>query len=228
MINLRNITKTYGSGETSFHALNDISLDIEDGQFVCIVGKSGSGKSTLLNITGTLDRATSGTICIDGVEVHNLKGKQLAKFRNEKIGFVFQNFYLEPEYTVYENVEIPLVVAGSYGKGNVEKIARTLALVHLTDKVKNKVKTLSGGEQQRVAIARAIINDPAIILADEPCGNLDAANSENIIDIFKRLHKEGKTVIMVTHDEEDAKAGQRIITLSDGKVANDEKNTISC
>lgn len=228
MINLKNITKIYGSGETSFHALNDISLNIEDGQFVCIVGKSGSGKSTLLNITGTLDRATSGTICIDGVEVHNLKGKQLAKFRNEKIGFVFQNFYLEPEYTVYENVEIPLVVAGSYSKGNVEKIARTLALVHLTDKVKNKVKTLSGGEQQRVAIARAIINDPAIILADEPCGNLDAANSENIIDIFKRLHKEGKTVIMVTHDEEDAKAGQRIITLSDGKVANDEKNTISC
>lgn len=226
MIELKNVTKIYGAGETAFKAVDGVSLKIPDNEFVAVVGKSGSGKSTLLNLLGTLDSVTEGSIEIDGVSVGKLKGKALAGFRNKKIGFVFQNFYLEPEYTVYENIEIPLILAGSFGKSNTQIIENALKSVDLLDKKSKKAKTLSGGEQQRAAIARAIINNPEIILADEPCGNLDAANSKNIMDIFKRLNEEGKTVIMVTHDEQDAKLAQRVITLSDGKVLNDEKNSV--
>lgn len=226
MINLRGVTKIYGSGQTEFRAVDGISLDISDGEFVAIVGKSGSGKSTLLNLIGTLDSITQGEIAVDGEQIRNLKGKALAKFRNQKIGFVFQNFYLEPEYTVRECVEIPLILAGSFGKENKEKVEQALKLVDLSDKIKCKAKTLSGGEQQRVAIARAIINNPSFILADEPCGNLDGKNSENIMNIFKNLHAQGKTVLMVTHDEQDAQSAQRIITLADGKVISDEKNPL--
>lgn len=226
MIELKNVTKIYGAGETAFKAVDGVSLKIPDNEFVAVVGKSGSGKSTLLNLMGTLDSVTEGSIEIDGVSAEKLKGKALAEFRNKKMGFVFQNFYLEPEYTVYENIEIPLILAGSFGKKNSQTIEDVLKSVDLLNKKSKKAKTLSGGEQQRVAIARAIINNPKIILADEPCGNLDAANGKNIMDIFKRLNEEGKIVIMVTHDEQDAKLAQRVITLSDGKVLNDEKNSV--
>ncbi len=226
MINLRGVTKIYGSGQTEFRAVDDITLDISDGEFVAIVGKSGSGKSTLLNLIGTLDSISVGSITVDGEEIGSLKGKELARFRNQKIGFVFQNFYLEPEYTVRECVEIPLILAGSFGKENTEKVDKALKLVDLSDKMKSKTKTLSGGEQQRVAIARAIINDPHFILADEPCGNLDGKNSENIMNIFKNLHAQGRTILMVTHDEQDAHMAQRIVTLADGRVISDEKNTL--
>lgn len=226
MINLKGVTKIYGKGQTEFRAVDNLTLDIADGEFVAIVGRSGSGKSTLLNLIGTLDSITRGTISIDGEGIENLKGKSLAKFRNRKIGFVFQNFYLEPEYTVRECVEIPLILAGSFGRQNRERVEQALKLVDLSDKIKCKTKTLSGGEQQRVAIARAIINNPSFILADEPCGNLDATNSQNIMNIFKNLHKQGKTILMVTHDEQDAHTAQRIITLADGKVVSDEKNPL--
>lgn len=227
MIAVSELEKSYKSGETSFYALNKVSFNINDGEFVAIVGKSGSGKSTLLNIIGTLDRATLGTIVIDEQDINSLDGKELAAFRNKKLGFVFQSFYLEPEYTVYENVELPLVIAGSFGKENTQKVQNALEIVGLKDKIKSKAKNLSGGECQRVAIARAIINDPQYIFADEPCGNLDSANSANIIALFRKLNSLGKTVVMVTHDDEDARAAQRIVTLSDGRIISDEKCTLS-
>lgn len=224
MISIEKISKKYKTGNGEFYALKDVSLTINDGEFVAIVGKSGSGKSTLLNLIGTLDSVTDGTITVDGQDITNLDNKSLAFFRNGKLGFVFQSFYLEPEYTVYENVELPLILAGRFGKNNAERIDEVLKLVDLTDKAKNKAKNLSGGESQRVAIARAIVNNPDIILADEPCGNLDTSNSENIMNIFKTLHSEGKTVIMVTHDSEEAQVASRIVTISDGQIVADESN----
>lgn len=223
MISIEQVSKKYKTGNGEFYALKDVSLHINDGEFVAVVGKSGSGKSTLLNLVGTLDSVTDGIITVDGQDITKLDNKSLARFRNSKLGFVFQSFYLEPEYTVYENVELPLILAGHFGKSNAERIDNVLKLVNLTDKAKNKAKNLSGGESQRVAIARAIVNNPDIILADEPCGNLDTANSENIMNIFKALHSEGKTVIMVTHDSEEAQVASRIITLSDGQIVSDEQ-----
>ena len=226
MIKIENVSKKYKTGDGEFYALNGVSLTVADGEFVAIVGKSGSGKSTLLNLVGTLDSVSDGTITVDGQDVTKLDSKSLALFRNRKLGFVFQNFYLEPEYTAYENVELPLILAGSFGKANAERVNEVLQLVELADKAQNKAKNLSGGESQRVAIARAIVNNPDVILADEPCGNLDTANSENIMEIFKTLHKQGKTVVMVTHDAEEAQVASRIVTISDGKIVSDEKNTL--
>ncbi|MDE7453704.1 MAG: ABC transporter ATP-binding protein [Clostridia bacterium] len=225
MIEIKNVTKKFKTGEGEFYALNGVSAEIAEGEFVAVVGKSGSGKSTLLNLLGTLDSVSDGQILFDGKDISSLTKKELAGFRNKKLGFVFQSFYLEPEYTVYENVELPLILANSFGKANTERVENVLKLVGLADKAKSKAKNLSGGECQRTAIARAIVNDPSYILADEPCGNLDTANSENIMEIFKTLHSAGKTVIMVTHDEEEANVAQRIITLSDGRIVSDEKNT---
>ena len=225
MISIDKISKKYKTGDGEFYALKDVSLTISDGEFVAIVGKSGSGKSTLLNLVGTLDTVTDGAITVDGQDITKLDNKSLALFRNKKLGFVFQSFYLEPEYTVCENVELPLILAGSFGKSNTDRVNEVLQLVELTDKAKNKAKNLSGGESQRVAIARAIVNNPDIILADEPCGNLDSANSENIMNIFKALHSAGKTVMMVTHDSEEAQVASRIVTISDGKIVADKRNT---
>ncbi len=223
MIKLNDLTKKYINGSNEFKALKNINLEINDNEFVAIVGKSGSGKTTLLNIIGTLDNFTSGSLTIDDVDIASLNNNKISAFRNEKVGFVFQNFYLEPEYTVYENIELPLIIAGSFGKQNEDKINDIAKQVDINSKLKNKVKTLSGGECQRVAIARAIVNSPEIILADEPCGNLDLENSAKVMKILKNLHKQGKTVILVTHDLEDAKLADRIITLSDGEIVLDEK-----
>lgn len=227
LISIDKVSKKYKTGDGEFYALNDVTLNIDNGEFVAIVGKSGSGKSTLLNLIGTLDSVTDGNITVDGQDVTKLDDKALALFRNRNLGFVFQSFYLEPEYTVYENVELPLILAGRFGKANAERVNEVLRLVELTDKAKNKAKNLSGGESQRVAIARAIVNNPDIILADEPCGNLDTANSENIMHIFKTLHAQGKTVVMVTHDSEEAQVASRIVTISDGHIVSDERNPSS-
>ena len=224
MISIDKVSKKYKTGDGEFYALKDVTLKIDSGEFVAIVGKSGSGKSTLLNLIGTLDSVTDGSITVDGQDITKLDNKSLATFRNRNLGFVFQSFYLEPEYTVYENVELPLILAGRFGKANVERVNEVLRLVELTDKAKNKAKNLSGGESQRVAIARAIVNNPDVILADEPCGNLDTANSENIMHIFKALHAQGKTVVMVTHDSEEAQVASRIVTISDGEIVSDDKN----
>lgn len=224
MIKVDNVSKKYKTGDGEFYALKGVSLTVHDGEFVAVVGKSGSGKSTLLNLIGTLDSVSDGAITVDGQDVTKLDSKSLAQFRNRKLGFVFQSFYLEPEYTVYENVELPLILAGRFGKDNTARVHEVLELVELTDKAKNKAKNLSGGESQRVAIARAIVNNPDVILADEPCGNLDTSNSENIMRIFKELNARGKTVIMVTHDAEEAQVASRIVTISDGQIVEDVEN----
>ncbi len=224
MITIQGVKKLYKTGKKEFYALAGVDLTIEDGEFVAITGKSGSGKSTLLNMIGTLDRVTEGTVLVDGRDLSTLSGKEVANYRNKTVGFVFQSFYLEPSYTVYDNVELPLVLAGSVGKRNRARVEEALTAVGLLSKIKEKARDLSGGEQQRVAIARAIAGDPSYILADEPCGNLDTANSENIMNILAALHASGKTIIMVTHDPEDAQKADRIVTMSDGKIVADTKN----
>lgn len=221
MLKLIDVKKEYQTPGGCFFALDGVSLCVEEGEFVAIVGKSGSGKSTLLNMIGTLDSVTSGSILLDGQDIATMNGRQLAEVRNQSIGFVFQRFNLEPEYTVYQNVELPLVISGS--TKNEQKVQAVLEQLDLTSKAKMKTKLLSGGEQQRVAIARAIINDPKLILADEPCGNLDTTNSNIVMSILQALNQQGKTIILVTHDQEDARKAQRIVTLSNGRIISDEK-----
>lgn len=221
MLKLLDVKKEYKTPGGSFSALDGVSLCVKDGEFIAIVGKSGSGKSTLLNLIGTLDCVTSGSILLDGQNIANMNGRELAEIRNRSIGFVFQRFNLEPEYTVFQNVELPLVIGGS--TKNAQRVYAVLEQLDLTSKAKLKTKLLSGGEQQRVAIARAIINDPKLILADEPCGNLDTTNSNAVMSILQTLNAQGKTIILVTHDEEDAQKAQRIVTLSNGRVISDEK-----
>lgn len=217
--------KEYKTPGGCFSALNGVSLCVEDGEFVAIVGKSGSGKSTLLNMIGTLDCVTSGSILLDGQNIADMNSKQLAEVRNQSIGFVLQRFNLEPEYTVFQNVELPLVISGS--TKNAQRVYAVFEQLDLTSKAKLKTKLLSGDEQQRAAIARAIINDPKLILADEPCGNLDTTNGNAVMSILQTLNAQGKTIILVTHDEEDAQKEQRIVTLSNGRVISDEKTFTS-
>ncbi len=221
MICVQGAKKVYKTGRKEFYALAGVDLTIQNGEFIAITGKSGSGKSTLLNMIGTLDRVTEGSVVVDGRDLATLSGKEVAQYRNKTVGFVFQSFYLEPSYSVYDNVELPLVLAGSVGRRNRARVEEALAAVGLVSKIKEKARDLSGGEQQRVAIARAIAGDPAYILADEPCGNLDTANSENIMRILAALHDSGKTIVMVTHDPEDARRADRIVTMSDGKIVAD-------
>lgn len=223
MLTLQNVTKSFKTPAGDVTAVNDVTLTVADGEFVAIIGKSGSGKSTLLNLIGTLDTPTQGTIMLDEFDYSKLSAKQIAQLRNAKLGFVFQRFNLEGEYIVLQNVELPLIIAGQFK--NEQKVKGVLTQLGIADKIKTKTKFLSGGEQQRVAIARAIINNPKIILADEPCGNLDTESSEAVMAILQQLNEQGKTVILVTHDESDAKKASRIITLSNGKVISDEKNT---
>lgn len=223
MISIKGLKKKYVVGKADFFALDGVDLEIGDGEFVAITGKSGSGKSTLLNVLGTLDVPTSGSVTVDGADLSALTPKQVAAYRNKTVGFVFQSFYLEQGYSVYDNVELPLLLGGQTGD-NSPKVNAALEAVGLSGKAAEKALSLSGGEQQRVAIARAIVNDPDYILADEPCGNLDSVNSNNIMNILCRLHESGKTVVMVTHDAEDAARASRIVTMSDGKVITDEKN----
>ncbi|RKX80206.1 MAG: macrolide ABC transporter ATP-binding protein [Spirochaetes bacterium] len=223
MIKLRNIKKIYRMGMVEVTALSDINLDVEAHEFVCVMGASGSGKSTLMNIIGCLDRPTEGTYLLDGSDVSTLNDAELAAIRNKKVGFVFQTFNLLPRISALRNVELPLVY--SKVKENQRKMLAMEALkkVDLGDRAKHKPNELSGGQRQRVAIARALVNNPSIIFADEPTGNLDSRTGLSIIAIFQKLHSMGATIIMVTHEMDIALHADRIIYLKDGKITGDEK-----
>lgn len=226
MIELKNVSKIYKMGKEEFAALNNVSLKINEGDFLSIVGPSGSGKSTLMHLIGGLDTPTSGSIYIEGKDISKLKDKQMSKYRNSTIGFVFQAFNLENTQTALENVMMPLIFAGESGKERKVKAINALKMVDLEDKMKNKPTEMSGGQRQRVSIARALVNSPKIIFADEPTGNLDSKNGANVMELLKDLNKKGYTIIMVTHNVEDAKEAKRIIKIRDGEVQEVTRNEI--
>ena len=223
MIKLKDITKIYGKGTgQEVHALKKINICIEQGDFVAIIGASGSGKSSLMNILGMLDRPTSGDYFLDHREMGTYKDSELAKLRNTKIGFVFQKFHLISKTTAIENVELPLIYSA---KKNIRKLAfEALKQVGLDDRLSHKPNELSGGQQQRVAIARALVNKPDIILADEPTGNLDSKSSSEILDVFCELNKNGKTIILITHEQEIAEKANRVLKIHDGEIVEDYRN----
>ncbi len=218
IVRLENVWKVYNLGKTKVVALKEVSLKIREGEFVSIMGPSGSGKSTLLHLIGCLDKPTKGKVYIFGKDISKLNDNQLAKIRNKKIGFVFQMFYLIPTLTAIENVELPMVFAGVPKKKRVKRAKRLLEWVSLGDRLYHKPSELSGGQQQRVAIARALANDPDLILADEPTGALDVESAKTVMDLFKKLHRDGKTIIIVTHDPKVASYAERIIVIKGGKI----------
>lgn len=222
-ISLTGITKVYQMGDQQVHALAGVSLQINAGDFAAIMGPSGSGKSTLMNILGCLDRPSSGSYCLDNQEVAALSDDQLAKTRNKKIGFVFQNFNLLPRMSALQNVALPLVYGNVAKRERLTRAAAALELVGLGNRVDHKPNELSGGQRQRVAIARALINDPTIIMADEPTGNLDSKSGEEIMNIFNELNAQGRTVILVTHEPEIADHAKRIILVRDGQIVRDDR-----
>jgi len=224
IIHLENLVKNYKVGTVVVEALRSISLIINKNEFVAIMGPSGSGKSTLMNLIGCLDTATSGRYMLNGQDVSKMDDNSLAEIRNREIGFVFQTFNLLPRSTALENVMLPLIYAG-YGKAKrVERASNVIEEVKLTDRMTHKPNELSGGQRQRVAIARALVNDPAIILADEPTGNLDSKTSIEILGLLEEIHRKGNTVIIVTHEEDIALHTHRIIRLIDGKISSDDQN----
>ena len=216
MIKVENLYKYYPMGKEKYPALKNINLSINKGEFVAIIGPSGSGKSTLLNIIGGLDRPSEGKVYVNGEDIFKLDDAKISKYRNEKIGFIFQFFYLEPTYTVLENVMLPLI----FSKSNNREIKakETIEKVGLAHKIGNKGKELSGGERQRVAIARAIVNNPSILLCDEPTGNLDSKTGISIMNLLKALNKEGKTIVLVTHNLEYLSFVDRVIKIRDGEL----------
>ncbi len=218
MIDIKDVTKVYHTGAVEFRALKGVDLQVQHGEYMSIVGPSGSGKSTLMNIIGCLDRATNGSYFLDGRDVTKLSANDLADIRNKKVGFVFQAFNLLPYATAYENVEVPLLFAGAKSKQRKERVAELLSRVGLGDKLNNKPTEMSGGEMQRVAIARALANEPEVILADEPTGNLDTKSGTAIVSIFEELHDAGKTIIMITHDMSLARQTDRIVRIKDGLI----------
>lgn len=224
LIELRNITKSYPLGEQELQILKGISLKIEQGEFVAIMGPSGSGKSTLMNILGCLDKPTSGNYNLDGKSVENLSSDELAEIRNQKIGFVFQGFNLLSRTSALENVELPMVYANIRPEIRKERAIKALTKVGLQDRMHHQPNQLSGGQQQRVAIARAVVNEAPIIFADEPTGNLDTKMSVEIMELFTKLNRELKrTIILVTHEEDIARYADRIIKIVDGEIHSDER-----
>ena len=223
IIHLENIWKNYYLGKQVIEVLKGISLEIYKNEYVALMGPSGSGKSTLMNILGCLDTATSGTYILNGQDVSSMIDNDLAEVRNKEIGFVFQQFNLLPRLTAAENVALPLVYAGVSKKRRIEKALHVLDKVSLADRSHHKPNEMSGGQNQRVAIARALVNDPSIILADEPTGNLDSKTSYEIMEIFGKIQSAGNTVILVTHEEDIAKYAHRIVRLRDGLVESDKK-----
>lgn len=224
VIETRDIQKTYRMGVEEVRALKSISIRVERGEYVAFMGPSGSGKSTLMNIIGCLDTPTSGIYILNNKDVSDMSENDLAEIRNKEIGFVFQTFNLLPRASCLENVALPLIYAGFNKSDREEKAFLALKSVGLADRVHHKPNELSGGQRQRVAIARALVNDPSIILADEPTGNLDSKTSRDIMDLFHELHQKGNTIIMVTHEDDIARYAHRIIRLRDGLVESDKIN----
>lgn len=224
IIHLENIQKSYFMGKHELQVLKGVSLDIFQNEYVALMGPSGSGKSTLMNIIGCLDTPTAGRYILNNNDVSEMKDNDLAEVRNKEIGFVFQQFNLLPRLTAAENVALPLVYAGMSRKLRTDKAMQVLDMVNLTDRSHHKPNELSGGQCQRVAIARALVNDPSIILADEPTGNLDTKTSYEIMEIFNKIHSNGNTIVLVTHEEDIANHAHRIVRLRDGMIESDKKN----
>jgi len=220
LLELRNVSKLYQLGGEEIRALDDVSLELNQGEFVSIIGPSGSGKSTLMHILGCLDSPTLGNVTLEGVEIGKATQRELARIRNRSIGFVFQSFNLLPKLNVVQNVELPMIYAGLGSRDRRERAIKALEMVDLGNRLKNRPSQLSGGQQQRVAIARALVNNPKIILADEPTGNLDTHTGELILALFRRLASEGRTVILVTHNPEIAAVTPRRIEIRNGKIAD--------
>jgi len=221
VINLKAITKIYSTGTVQVAALQRVDLHVAAGEFVAIMGPSGSGKSTMLNLLGCLDTPTSGDYYLEGINVAKASNNQLAVIRNQKIGFIFQGFNLLPRTTAIENVELPLMYAGLNSKVRRQRALEALKAVGLADRAHHKTQELSGGQQQRVAIARALVTNPALILADEPTGNLDSHASEELMGIFKKLHSMGNTIIIVTHERSIAESTHRVVHFRDGRIEKD-------
>ncbi|WP_020662931.1 ABC transporter ATP-binding protein [Amycolatopsis benzoatilytica] len=216
------LRKTYGSGETAVHALRGVDLQVWPGEYVAIMGASGSGKSTLLNMLGCLDTPTSGRYFLDGFPVADLNERQLSLLRNRKIGFIFQSFNLVPRTSALSNVELPLVYSGLKRAARRKRALAALEMVGLSDRAKHLPSELSGGQQQRVAVARALVGGPALLLADEPTGNLDHASTVDVLGVFDRLNALGRTVVVITHEDEVAHHAHRVIRVSDGQIVSDE------
>ena len=223
LIETHDLWKTYVMGQEEIHALRGVSIAIERGEYVAIMGPSGSGKSTLMNLIGCLDTPTKGSYLLNDKEVASMNDDELARIRNEEIGFVFQTFNLLPRATALHNVELPLVYAGVAGKVRQERARQALEKVELTSRASHRPNELSGGQRQRVAIARALVNNPSILLADEPTGNLDSKTGTEIMSVFARLHEAGNTIILVTHEADIAAFAHRVISIRDGQVEKDAK-----
>jgi len=220
LVELRNVSKVYRLGDEEIRALDDVTLDIEAGEFISIIGPSGSGKSTLMHILGCLDSPSQGTIRLDGTMIQDASPRQLAAMRNRKIGFVFQFFNLLPKLNVMQNVELPMIYSGISAKERRERAMKALEQVGLANRARHRPSQLSGGQQQRAAIARALVNNPRIVFADEPTGNLDSHTGEAILQLFRKLSQEGRTIVLVTHDPEIAAVTPRRIEIRDGKIAS--------
>jgi putative ABC transport system ATP-binding protein len=225
VIDLQEITKTYGSGDTAVQALRGINLQIIRGDYVAIMGASGSGKSTLMNIIGALDVATSGHYALDGIDIDDLDEGALSIVRNRKIGFIFQSFNLIPRTSALSNVELPLVYRGVRRRERRRRAIEAMSAVGLADRMHHMPNELSGGQQQRVAVARALVAEPSLLLADEPTGNLDSRSTRDVLDLMAALHDQGRTIVMITHEDDVAEQAGRIITLVDGTIAHDRRTT---
>ncbi len=227
LVEVRNLSKIYHLGGEEIRALDDVSAEIEGGEFISIIGPSGSGKSTLMHILGCLDSPTHGTFSLDGTEIQNASRAEQAKIRNQKIGFVFQFFNLLPKLSVLQNVELPMIYSGISASERRKRAMAALEMVELQNRTKHRPMQLSGGQQQRVAIARALVNNPKIVFADEPTGNLDSHTGSAILALFKRLSEEGRTIVLVTHDPNIAARTTRRIEIRDGKIAEQVDETLA-